>query len=64
LLIIQEGLINIRSLFEQINPGELCKIINKAYIIGMFSHRKRSRAPYIREYLFQRNSRNTSGYGV
>jgi hypothetical protein len=64
LLIIKKGLINIRSLFEQIYPSELCKIINKAYIIGMFSQRKRSRAPYIREHMFQRNSGYTSGYGI
>jgi hypothetical protein len=41
LLIIKKDLINIISLFEQIYPGKLCKIINKAYIIGMFSHGKR-----------------------
>jgi hypothetical protein len=49
LLEIKKGLINIRTLFEQINPGELAKIIDKAYIVCMFSGRKRCRTPYIRK---------------
>jgi hypothetical protein len=51
-------------LFEQINPGELAKIINKAYIVCMFPNRKRSWTPYIRKDLFQRNSGSTGGDGI
>jgi hypothetical protein len=50
-LVIEKGLINIRTLFDQIYPCKFAKIIDEAYIIGMFSHRKRSGAPYIREHL-------------
>jgi hypothetical protein len=57
-------LINIRTLFKQINPGELAKIIDKAYIVCMFSSRKRCRTPYIRKNLFKRNSGSTGGDGV
>jgi hypothetical protein len=63
-LIIKKSLINIRTLFEQINPGEFTKIIDKAYIVCMFSHRERGRTPYIREHLLQWSSRDTRGYGV
>jgi hypothetical protein len=42
LLKIKEHLINIITLFKQINPCELAKIINKAYIVCMFPNRERS----------------------
>jgi hypothetical protein len=64
LLIIEKSLINIRTCFKQIDPSEFAKIINKAYIICMFSHRERGRTPYIREYLLQGSSGNTGECGV
>jgi hypothetical protein len=51
-------------LFEQINSGEFAEIINKAYIVCMFFHRERSRAPYIRKYLLQGSSGNTGRCGI
>jgi hypothetical protein len=49
---------------KQINPSELAKIINKAYIICMFPNRERGRTPYIRKNLLEGSSGNTSGYGI
>jgi hypothetical protein len=49
LLKLKKSLMNIRTLFEQIYPDKLAKSINKAYIIGIFSCRERSRTPYIRK---------------
>jgi hypothetical protein len=39
---IKKSLINIRTLFKQIDPNKLTIVINKAYIIGMFSNRSRN----------------------
>jgi hypothetical protein len=61
---IKKHLIHIRTLLEQINPGELAEIINKAYIVCMFPNRKRSWTPFIRKDLFQRNSGSTGGDGI
>jgi hypothetical protein len=64
LLVIKKSLINIRTFFEQINPSEFAKVIDKAYIICMFPNRKRCRPPYIRKNLFQRDSGSTGGDGI
>jgi hypothetical protein len=60
LLKIKKHLVNIRTLFDQINPCELAKIIDKAYIVRVFINGGSCRTPYIGENLFQRNGRNTS----
>jgi hypothetical protein len=39
LLKIQEYLINLRLLFQQIDPNKFIKVINKPYIIAMFANR-------------------------
>jgi hypothetical protein len=57
-------LINIRTLFKQINPSELAITINKPYILCIFPNSKRSRPPYIRKNLFKRNSGSTGGDGI
>jgi hypothetical protein len=64
LLKIKKHLIHIRTLFEQINPGELAEIINKAYIVCIFPNRKRSWTRYIRKDLFQRNSGSNGRDGI
>jgi hypothetical protein len=51
-------------IFKQIDPNKLAIVINKAYIIGMFSNRSRCRTPYIRKYLLKRNSGSTGGDGI
>jgi ABC-type lipopolysaccharide export system ATPase subunit len=60
LLKIKKDLVNIGTLFNKINPCELAKIIDKAYIIRVFINGGRCRTPYIGENFFQRNGRNTS----
>jgi hypothetical protein len=64
LLKIKKDLIHFRTFLKQINPSKLAKIINETYIIRMFAYRERSRTPYIRKYLLQRNNRHTSGYRI
>jgi hypothetical protein len=56
LLKIKKDLINFRVLFKKVYPGKLAIVINKAYIICMFSNRSRCRIPYIRKHLFKGNS--------
>jgi hypothetical protein len=49
---IKELLKNLIFMFEKINPSELTKIINKRYVIVVFSNRSRGRAPNIRKDQF------------
>jgi hypothetical protein len=49
---IMELLKNLGLMFEKINPSELTKIINKRYVIVVFSNRSRGRAPNIRKDQF------------
>jgi hypothetical protein len=49
---IVELLKNLVLMFEKINLSELTKIINKGYIIFVFSNKSRGRAPNIRKDQF------------
>jgi hypothetical protein len=64
LLVIEESLINIRTLLKQIDPCKFTEIIDEAYIICMFFHRKGGRPPYIRKDLLQGSSGTTRRSGI
>jgi hypothetical protein len=48
-----------RFVFEQVNPSELAKVINEAYIIFIPFYGITNRPSYIRENKLERRLRNT-----
>jgi hypothetical protein len=52
---------NIIFLFNEINPCEFAKVINKTHVVVVSTNRSWGRPPFIGENKFKRNSRHTCG---
>jgi len=61
---IMKALENLRLKTQQIDPGELAKIIDKTDIIRMPTHRSWCRSPYISKHKLKRFRGNTIGLWI